>query len=219
MLLIAGLSLGIVSVFFIKNARRKYGLICIISGVLLIFCYLIFFLFDVKAEIIIQIFVIVTVLATANSSITIRDKSKSQNSVGSQNYIFNWRLFSFLLVTLMFVFITIARFPSVKIDNGNILMSGVFGGVFKISDIQSVDAVRFCPRTNVRTFGSGGLGIKKGDYRVKDENKSVKFNIKINNPPYISIRMNDDRLFIFNFKEPDKTVKFYSQLKNKLNAN
>ena len=219
MLLIAGLSFGIVSIFFVKNAKRKYGLICIISGILLIFCYLIFFLFDVKAEIIVQIFVIVVVLATANRSITIRDKPKSQNSADSQNYIFNWRLFSFWFVTIMFVFIAIARFPSVKIDNGNIRMSGAFGGVFKISDIQSVDTVRFYPRTNIRTFGSGGLGIKKGDYRVRDENKSVKFNIKLNNPPYISIRMNDNRLFIFNFKEPDKTVKFYNQLKNKLNTN
>ena len=96
-------------------------------------------------------------------------------------------------------------------------MGGVFGGDFKVSEIQSVDTVRFYPQTILMLGGGGGFNFRTGNFKLRDEVKTAKLNIWVNNPPYISIRMNDNRLFLLNFKKPDETVEFYNQIKNELN--
>ena len=182
------------------------------------FFYIIFFILDVRVEVIMEIFLIVVVLATVNYFTTIRDiKPISKKSPDKQN--FNWHLFSFLFVTHLFLFVLLARLPSVKMNDGIIRMDGAFGGVFRISDIQSVDTVRFYPQPILRQFGSSFFGIKKGNYKLREEEKQAKLNIKTKNPPYISIRMSDNRLFLFNFKKQNKTEEFYRQLKNELISN
>ncbi|MDR1259514.1 MAG: hypothetical protein LBK65_09630 [Tannerellaceae bacterium] len=218
LLLTAGLAFGIAGVFLcIRCPYTKYGMVCIVSGVSFLIFYLIYFILEARAEMMIQIMLIACLFVIANQSVTVKNNNRiSKKQTDRRNYIPDWR-FSFLFITLMLVFILPARFPSVKIENGVIRMDGAFGGVFKISDIQSVDTVSFYPKTRLMTFGSSMCGIRKGNFRLVNEQKPVKLNIRINHPPYISIRMNDSRLFLLNFKEPDETVKFYNQLRDELN--
>jgi hypothetical protein len=222
LILTAGLSLSIAGGFCIKKNQKKYGLICIISGIMLLLFYLIFLFLDARAEIPLQILHIVIVWTFVKRSTTSGGKysiSKEPTS-NKQNNIFNWRLFGFLLVPIFFICILPARFIPVKLDHENISMGGFYGGKYKISEIKSVDTVGFYPSSNFRIFGNGSFGYKKGDYKVRDEKKPVKLNIKRDTPPpYISIRMKDNRLFVFNFKEPEKTVEFYNQIINELNGN
>jgi hypothetical protein len=55
-----------------------------------------------------------------------------------------------------------------------------------------------------------------GNFTLANESKTVLLLIYTDKPPYIMLRMNDNRLFMFNFKEPDKTVEFYQHVKDTL---
>jgi len=216
LLLLIGLSFSIAGVFLIKNARkRKTGWICIISGVWLLIFYLIYLLLDVKPHIMMQIFLTIMVWAITYESV--RNKNPLfKKPIDRQDNNFNWRHFTFGFVIVTAVFIFPARFPTVKMKNDVIRMGGFFGGNFKISDIQSVDTVSVYPKVLLQYGGGGSGGSLKGNYKLKDEERLAKLHIIKNNPPYIAIRMNDNRLFLFNFKKPEETVEFYNQLKNNL---
>ena len=218
-LLIAGVFFILAGIFFKKNVpSKKYGLVGIISGVLIMFFYFIYLLLDVKPAIILQIVIILCVLSVINSATTVQqNKSISENPTDRQYYIFKWCPFSFYFLPIMFLFVFTARFPPVKIDNGIIRMGGAFGGKFAISEIKTVDTVSFYPKVKFMLGGGGSFNFREGNFKLQDEEKTAKLNVWKNNPPYIAIRMNDNRLFLLNFKKPDKTVEFYNQLKTELN--
>jgi hypothetical protein len=94
-------------------------------------------------------------------------------------------------------------------------MKGKYGSTFKISDIQSADTVSVIPRIIRRGKGGNPPHVHYGNFDLANE-KNAKLCIYLNNPPYIKIRMNDNSLFILNFKKPDETIEFYNQLKTKL---
>ena len=216
LLLLIGLSFSIAGIFLIKNARkRKTGWICIISGVWLMVFYLVYFLLDVKPHIMMQIFLLIMVWAITYESVKNRNPL-FKKPIDRQDNNINWRLFTFGFVIVTAVFIIPARFPTVKMKNDVIRMGGFFGGNFKISDIQSVDTVRVFPNVLLQ-YGGSGAGSLKGNYKLKDEQRLAKLHIITNNPPYIAIRMNDNRLFLFNFKKPEETVEFYKKIKSKSN--
>ena len=123
------------------------------------------------------------------------------------------------LALIPFLFFTALYFPSVALDNDIIKMDGKFGATFKVSEIQSVDTVNVIPRVGRRRSGVSSPANLIGNFEMKDERKTVKLRLLPYKPPYIKIRMNDNSLFILNFKEPDKTVEFYEQLKNVINSN
>ena len=120
-----------------------------------------------------------------------------------------------ILIAIMLTSAFLGRnLPSVTLDNGVIEMSGKYGGNFNVSEMQSIDTVSVYPRVVSRRGGNNGRIIHYGNFDLSKENKLGKLCIYLNNPPYIKIRMNDNSLFIFNFKEPEQTVEFYNQLKN-----
>ena len=124
-----------------------------------------------------------------------------------------WGFSSFIILALMFLPFG-GKLPSVTLDNNVIEMSGKYGGSFNVSDIQSVDTVSIYPKPLYRRGGANGQVIHYGNFEMQHEKKLAKLCIYLNNPPYIKIRMNDNSLFLLNFKEPEKTVKFYDELKN-----
>jgi len=98
-------------------------------------------------------------------------------------------------------------------------MGGRFGCSFNVSAIQSIDTASVYPRVGIQRGGAGLPAISFGNYALENERKTAKLCIYRNKPPYIMIRMNDNSLFILNFKEPDKTIEFYNQLKETLKEN
>ena len=217
LLLIVGLSLSIAGVLFIKKAKKRAGWFYLISGVPLMLIFLIYLLLRTKMAIPVQIILIVCILIFT----TIKDSPPvSKKMTDKQDNIFKWSQFSVLYLVFLSIFLPLPkRLPPVTMDNGIIRMGGVFGGNFNIHEIQSVDTVQFFPKVILRAFGKGSAGIGVGDFKLQGEEKLAKLNIRTNKPPYISIRMNDNRLFLFNLKRPDETVEFYKQIKNELNSN
>ena len=121
-----------------------------------------------------------------------------------------------IIVAIFLIYVFAKPLATVKLDNGIINMSGRFGGSFKVSEIQSVDTVSVYPRIGLQ-LGGRSMNICEGNFSLQQEKKTAKLCLYKNKPPYIKIRMNDNSLFILNFKEPDKTVEFYNQLKIQLN--
>ena len=220
LLLIAGLSLSIAGIFFLKSAcKKESGRDYIISGSLLLALYLLYFLLDVTPAIIMQIIIIISMGAVIVIPQRMRDyKMQYKDLTGRQHKILKWAILSPLFIVISFVCYPPA-FPSILLDKGVIRMGGFYGGYFKISEIQSVDTIQLYPKPKFKSRGSGGWGLIIGNYKLQDEMKLAKFHIKPNCPPYISIRMNDNRLFLLNFKKSDETAAFYNQLRKELNFN
>lgn len=118
------------------------------------------------------------------------------------------------LAVMLVITFAVMYIPPVTLGNEVIKMGGRYGGGFKISTIQSADTVSVYPKPLHRRGGGNGQITHYGNFDVQSENKQAKLCIYLNNPPYIKIRMNDNSLFILNFKEPDKTVEFYNQIKS-----
>jgi hypothetical protein len=126
-------------------------------------------------------------------------------------------VFGSIIIIGVILFTTIADRPPVRLDNEVIKMGGMFGGVFQITEIQSVDTVSVISTAGMKRRGGGNPpGSRIGNFIMPNENKTAKLRLYIDSPPYVKIRMNDNSLFILNFKNPDKTVEFYNQLKNNL---
>ena len=126
---------------------------------------------------------------------------------------------SFIIIAIILIFTYGAtKLPSVTLNNGVIEMSGKYGGSFEISAIQSVDTVSVYSRIIRRRSGNNAPILHYGNFDMQNEKQQVKLRILFNNPPYIKIRMNDNSLFLFNFKEPDETVEFYNKIKDVING-
>ena len=98
------------------------------------------------------------------------------------------------------------------LTNDIIRIDGRFGGDFNVSDMQSIDTVIIYPKVGLMHGGNGMPGVYIGNFGLANEEKIAKLYIHRKNPPYIKIRMNDNRLLLINFKTPDKTVEFFNQL-------
>ena len=131
-----------------------------------------------------------------------------------------WWLLTVVFTAFIILLSFLLRYiPPVTLNNNVIEMSGKYGGSFNISDMQSIDTVSVIPKQMYRKGGANGPKIHYGNFEVQNEKGRAKLRIYRNKPPYIKIRMNDNSLFLLNFKEPEKTVEFYDELKNIINSN
>lgn len=179
-----------------------------IAGGLLIIANCFYFWYSVYNKIEIASIVIVSFIAIIFIIFFIVDPHNEFQLVGGS-----------LSILALMLFITFGgKLPSVTLDSDVIKMGGSFGGSFKVSAIQSIDTVNVYPRVGIRSNGAGFPASSYGNFALEKESKTAKLCIYKNNPPYIKIRMNDNSLFILNFKEPEKTVEFYNQIIDAINS-
>ena len=181
----------------------------IMSGVSLILSYLALLRSDIKLDVISFFFIVIIVIILIGA---ISKTEISGKLTVRQNNIARWGMWSMLLIYLCIIL----KIPSVTLDNGIIHMGGMSGSKFNVADIQSVDTVNIEPQRGTRHGGASFPGGAYGNFKVRNERDIVKFCIWIDKPPYIRIRMDDNRLFVFNFRKPDKTIEFYDQIQNAL---
>ncbi|MDR2910194.1 MAG: hypothetical protein LBV47_02355 [Bacteroidales bacterium] len=118
------------------------------------------------------------------------------------------------ILLLMFLSFSGKNLPSVTLNNDVIKMEGRYGRIINITDIQSTDTINIIPRLGIRRGGSATNSSFIGNFEMENEKMMAKLCVYRDNPPYIKIRMNDNSLFILNFKEPEETVEFYDRLRN-----
>ena len=220
LLLFIGLCCCSASFFYRKDTNKKKLIrFFFFSGVFLIFFSIVFLLQNLEAGILISMITVTVVMSLVWYAIRLKDFPRIfRKLTDKQNNILRYSIFYIIILATSLFFYT-STFPSVKLEYGNINMGGSFGGKFKITDIQSVDTIRVYPKIGLRLGGFAGFGLLVGNFNIKDEEKTAKLYIWRNTTPYISIRMNNNRLFMFNFRNPDKTMEFYNQIKNEVNSN
>jgi hypothetical protein len=213
-LLFIGLSCCIASVLLKKDANKKMlGKFLIISGVLFIFSSLVFLLSGIKTGFMGVIIVVSLVMTGVWIAIKIKDfPLVSDKLTVGQNNILKWCVFSIFMATPVLLMVYAAILPPVTLENGVIKMGGSFGDDFKVSDIQSMDTVSVYPKVGLMRGGSGFFVSYIGNFDLENEEKTAKLCFYRNTPPFIKIRMNDNRLLLLNFYEPDKTREFYRRL-------
>ena len=210
--LFIGLSCCITGVFLKKQDNKKMqSRFCIIAGALLILVWLIFRWFGLTPG----FFTITIVMAGVLGGLKLNDFPPiSEKLTVRQNYVLKWCIFTVIMLSPVLFGIYAARLPNVTLDNGVIKMGGSFGGDFSIAEIQLVDTVHFYPKVGIMRGGSGFWVSYIGNFDVEGEQKTSKLCIYRYKPPFIKIRMKDERLFLLNFYSKDATIEFYNQLRN-----
>ena len=204
-----GLACCIVGLFFRKDAERKIkSNIWIALGASLILVNLGYLWGKIVGIILAVTYVGYTIYYKGEKYFNSEDLHDDNLKWGGYTIVF--------IVLILFFSLGGRNLPSVTFDNDVIRMGGSFGRSFNISDIKLVDIASVYPRIGYRRGGSAMNGTFIGNFEMENENMMAKLCIYRDNPPYIKIRMNDNSLFILNFKEPDKTIEFYQQLKNAL---
>lgn len=195
--------------------RKTEGRVYLFSGAFFVLVNAVLLLLKVGPNIIFALAVIALVGAVGFGKFSNYNLS-FRRFTDHQNYILKWCCYSVIMLGVGWFMISAATVPKITLQNGNIHMGGIFGGNFNVLDVQSVDTVSSYPRTGFKRSGSGFPGIRVGNYDMQSEKLPAKLCIYRNKPPYVKIRMNDNRLLLFNFNESHKTVAFYNQLQQDL---
>ncbi len=164
-----------------------------------------------------SLLIFIITFVTAGVLITIKLKNSPALSCKlskGQNNILKWSIFVIIMLVPVLFGIYADKHPSITLENGVIRMGGSFGEDFRVSNIESVDTVNVYPKINLRLGGSSFFVSHIGNFDIENEKEIAKLCIYHNRPPFIKIRMKDNRLILLNFYDPDKTIEFYNRLKN-----
>ena len=223
LLLFIGLACCIVDLFLgndVKYKIKNNNLIAI--GILLIIANIFYLWLGLYSAIFVILFFLNAILYKGHkfnidfSSIdNLINKNLDMGETKDNHYRFG--VASIILIVSILPMIFMERYlPPVTLENDIIKAGGSYGRYFIFSEIQAIDTVSVIPRIGMMSHGRESASNIIGYFDLANESKTANLRIWLNNPPYIMIRMNDNSLFIFNFKKPDKTVEFYQQLKNAL---
>jgi hypothetical protein len=208
LLLAVGLIFCITGFLFRRDEqRRSQGKFCLITGAVSALAGLVFMLLGIKTGMMITVFTVTFVMVAVWGTLNMKNIPIKSNVV-------KWTVFVVILLAPVLLGVYAAQLPPVTLDNGIIRMGGQFGGDFPVSDIQSIDTVAVYPKVGIMRGGSGFFVSYIGNFDVANEEKTAKLCFYRNKPPFISIRMKDNRLLLLNFYEPEKTIDFYRQLKD-----
>ena len=228
LILVIAVACFVAARFVRKNSDGIYHFclrsFCNISGPLLILIFFIFLILDIglgyRNSIPIIMFVMIGVglaVFLKNAPLRldpytpVRFDELSERAAG----IIKWSMFSLYIFPVFFMLHT-ARFPTVKLEEGVIHISGVYGGEFNISDIQTFGTVGATLRIGPTRSGNEMFAIYNGIYNLANEKNKVRMFVYNEKGPLIEIRMKDNSMLVFNFKKPDRTVAFYNEVKNAL---
>ena len=213
LLFFIGVSCCIAGIILQKDANKKMqSKFCIISGVLIVFAFLFFECLGIKNGITGCSIVCAFLMVFVHFALKLKDFPPISNKLTVN--ILKWCVF-FSLVTVSTKFmVNLGKLPTVSLENGVIKMDGSFGDDFKVSDIQSVDTLSVYPKIGYMRGGSSFFYTAVGNFDLENVDKTAKLCIYRYKPPFIIIRLNDNRVLLLNFFEQVKTIEFYKQLKD-----
>jgi hypothetical protein len=119
-----------------------------------------------------------------------------------------------LLVIVLVVFIGISYIEtSITDDNEKINISGLYGEKILLNKFSKVYLIDTLPNIGIRTNGISIGTVNKGYFYSKSLQKNVKLLLHSNTKPYINIITTNKKHIIINFKNKDKILRIYNQLK------
>lgn len=103
-----------------------------------------------------------------------------------------------------------------RVKENSFEITGMYGDEWDTGGIKHVELMEEMPDIIVRTNGVGLPTLSKGHFKVKDYGNSLLF-IQKGSSPYVYIELEKRKIFI-NDKDPNKTVLWYEQLKEKAHS-
>lgn len=101
--------------------------------------------------------------------------------------------------------------PKVELSDEKIEVSGLYKRDIAIADIKSVSLKETMPGVVSKTNGMDVGYSLRGSFKLEGEDNNSTLFVQQNNPPFIHIRT-DDRLYIINFKERERTSELYKKI-------
>ncbi|MDR0698419.1 MAG: hypothetical protein LBG28_04245 [Tannerella sp.] len=98
----------------------------------------------------------------------------------------------------------------VQIEDNHVILAGITIPYHEISNICLADTL---PSINVRLNGFSMGGVKKGIFRSKSLGKNIRLSLHSYSPPFFYLQREGKELIILNFRNKDKTMQVYEQLK------
>ena len=102
---------------------------------------------------------------------------------------------------------------SVIIDNEQIRITGMYGERIPIEQLNQVFLADTLPSITMRTNGISTGRINKGHFRSSSLQRNVKLLLHAHGGPYLYIIHSDGRHVIMNFRDRERTLEVYKQLR------
>ncbi|OAV75268.1 hypothetical protein Barb7_01124 [Bacteroidales bacterium Barb7] len=118
---------------------------------------------------------------------------------------------SITILITVFLFVS-SKEPSIHIEHGNINITGLYGETVPIKEIKHIQILDTIPEIRLRTNGFAFGSIRKGHFLVEGLG-NVKLFLSSSSAPYIEIQTLSDQYIIVNFKNADKTINIYNEIK------
>ena len=118
-----------------------------------------------------------------------------------------------MVYIIVFIFIYPQTRPNtILIEGDKIEIKGSYGVTFTSNDITSMQWNINAPKILMRTNGLSIGDIRKGEFRINNQEKATLFleNMK---GPYISIALQNGKLLLINLKTEDATRMLYKEIK------
>jgi len=129
----------------------------------------------------------------------------------------NWMKPVFSLVVLLVAALVVIpnyRETKVQFENDTFKIKGTYGVTIPFKDIEQVDTVSVIPKISLRTNGYAFGKTWIGNFRFTDGSNAKLF-VKKGFGPFVVIKSKERVPVYINFKDKQKTIDLYNQLKSK----
>lgn len=130
----------------------------------------------------------------------------------TSRYLLYWAILASALFIVTMSILLGNKEPKAKIENNVFELSGIYGYKVNIADITNIDTVQVIPSISMRTNGYAFGNRLKGYFRLTDGN-TVKLSVNLDSKPYLLIRAKNEYPIYISFKDKQKTVELFRQLK------
>lgn len=119
-----------------------------------------------------------------------------------------------ILLIIGLVFIPNFTDININVEPNEFKIKGVYGLTISYSDIEQVDTFSVMPKISLRTNGYAFGKTLIGNFKLSDDTHAKLF-IKKGIAPFIMIKSKGQLQVYINFKNKEKTIDLYNELKNK----
>jgi hypothetical protein len=137
--------------------------------------------------------------------------SKRRNTRARNQYL----LFGAVVVIIVLFNLYGLRSPKITLDKDYFIIGGLYGGSINYREIDHIDTLTAMPDIQMKTDGFAFSKVCKGNFWLKEEGNARLF-INRSGSPFIKMRLNSGKVYYINFKERQKTIELFENLREKV---
>jgi hypothetical protein len=104
----------------------------------------------------------------------------------------------------------------ITLQNDDLKINGLYGGKIMYENIYQIDTISKMPSIKMRTNGYSFGKVCKGYFRLSEVGTAKLF-INFSQTPFIQMKLKNNTLYYFNFKDRKKTIELFKGIKEKIN--